>query len=134
MKRLLSAALGLSLLGSAAAQAGPFDHGARQHERHDGGRDHGWGHDRGWGGRHHHGDGAGAAIAVGVGLIALTAILASQNRDGERDNDRYDGPPPPQGEYGPPPAAQEYGPPSSSQDYGPEPRDDNGPGDRDDNR
>lgn len=113
MKRLLSAALALSLLGATAAQADPFDH--RQHERYDGGRDHGWshgrddyrGHDRGW---RHHDDNAGAAIAVGVGLIALTAILASQNNDRYRDYDRYDGPPPPPApDYGPGPSGP-YGP------------------------
>jgi len=109
MKRLLSAALALSLLGTTAAQADPFDH--RQHEHYDIGR----GHDRDYGwdrGRDHFrrdNHDAGAALAVGVGLIALTAILAS-NHDRERDYDRYDAPPPPPPpEYGPGPRGP-YGP------------------------
>ena len=111
MKRLLSAALALSLLGATAAQAEHFDRGGRQSERYDAGRGYGWSHGRDW---HRRDDGAGTAIAVGVGLIALTAILAS-NHDRERDydrndHDRYDVPPPPPApDYGPAPRG-EYGP------------------------
>ena len=78
MKRLVSAALALSLLGGTAAAAAPYDNGARHY-------------------RARHGDN-GAAVAAGIGLLALVAILASQqhqhrhyhrgwyNRDG-RDYD-----------------------------------------------
>ena len=74
MKRLISAALVLTILGSTAAVADPRG-------RHGGGwRSHGH-YDRGY----RHGDnGAGLAIGLGVGLFALAAIAASQN------NDRYD--------------------------------------------
>lgn len=99
MKRLLSAALALSLLSGTAVYAEPFDHRGGQHERHD--------YDRNYRGGDHwrHRDrdnGAGTAIAIGVGLLALTAILASQDNDRERDvrydrryDYRYDAPPPP---------------------------------------
>lgn len=80
MKRLLSAALALSLIGTTAAQAGSFGNYGYQdghydrysnasHFGHDSDRDH----------RYRHHDDTGAVIAVGVGLIALTAILASQH-------------------------------------------------------
>ena len=90
MKRLISAALVLTLLGATAASAqgyrgghGGFGHGG--YSRGDGG---------GWHGR---GDG-GALLGLGVGLFALGAIAAASDRD--RYYDRYDyGPPPP-----PPPA------------------------------
>ena len=84
MKRLISAALALSLLGATAAQAFPA-HGGFDYR------------DRSW---RHHDDGG--AIAAGIGLFALAAILASQqNRDhddwqyrdrdyGYRDYDRRD--------------------------------------------
>jgi hypothetical protein len=60
MKRLLSAALSLTLLGASvsAASADPYDH-YRYH------RDH---------------DGNGAAIFAGFGLLTLAAVLASQHR------------------------------------------------------
>ena len=75
MKRLISAALALTLLGTSAAVADPWG-------RHGGG----WGghgrYDRGY----RHGDnGAGLAIGLGIGLFALAAIAASQH-----DEDRYD--------------------------------------------
>jgi len=73
MKRLVCAALALSLIGSTAAVAQPY------------------GRSGGWGGYSHHnrGDnGAGLAIGLGVGLFALAAIAASQHQD--RDYDRYD--------------------------------------------
>ena len=80
MKRLLSAALALTLLGGSAAYADP----------------HGYGHrDNYYGERHHwrHHDDTGAAVAAGVGIFALMAILASQDR--ERRDAQYQGPPPP---------------------------------------
>ncbi|HKU64535.1 MAG TPA: hypothetical protein VJQ06_05710 [Rhizomicrobium sp.] len=75
MKRLISAALALTLLGTSAAVADPWG-------RHGGGwRGHGY-HERGY----RHGDnGAGLAIGLGIGLFALAAIAASQH-----DEDRYD--------------------------------------------
>lgn len=99
MKRFLSAALALSLLGATAAQADSF-YGPRgghyeRYDRHDYDRD-----------RDHyrHHDNSGALIAAGVGLFALTAILASQNNERERvyvRDDRYAPPPPPPPYYGP---------------------------------
>ena len=86
MKRLICAALALSMLGATAASADPFRHG-------------GYGYDRGW---HHH-DNSGALIGLGIGLFALGALAASSNHD--RYYDRYEyGPPPP-----PPPAYYNYG-------------------------
>lgn len=79
MKRLISAALVLSLLGATAASAAPA-HGALQPVDY-----------RGYSYRHHD-DGAGAAIGIGIGLFALGAILASQHnhdRDGWYDRDDY---------------------------------------------
>ena len=73
MKRLISAALALSLLGATAASAAPargslvpVDYRDRSYHRHD--------------------DGNGAAVAAGIGFLALAAILASQN-----NHDRDDG-------------------------------------------
>jgi hypothetical protein len=115
MKRLLNAALALSLLSGTAACAEPFDHRGSQHERSDFDRGRG-----GWDGDHgryrYHDDGAGTAIAVGVGLLALTAILASQDRDREVRYDRRDGqdyrnnvpPPPPEEVPGTPPPPPPY--------------------------
>ncbi|MDE1940264.1 MAG: hypothetical protein KGI68_14680 [Alphaproteobacteria bacterium] len=65
MKRLISAALALTLLSSTAAMADGW-HGQ------DGGRS------------YHHQDNTGAFVAAGIGLAAL-AIIASQH------NDRHDG-------------------------------------------
>jgi len=122
MKRFLSAALALSLLAGTAAQADPFEHAYRD-GRHDGyshGFDRGYnrGYDNGYGNgfengydrdRRHH-DNTGTAIAVGVGLIALTAILASQDH-GDHDRERvyYRPAPPPAPDYGPGPRGP-YGP------------------------
>lgn len=90
MKRLICAALALSMLGATAASAQPFRHGG-----------YGYG---GYGGWHHH-DNTGALIGLGVGLFALGAIAAASDHD--RYYDRYDyGPPPPP----PPPPAYGYGP------------------------
>lgn len=74
MKRLIAATVALTMLGSTAAMA---------HSRHDR-------HHHNWRGyeRHHHDDGAGAAIAVGFGIVALAAILASQDDDRDRAYDR----------------------------------------------
>lgn len=63
MKRLVSAVLALSLLGTTAAVAAPSS-------------------SEGYGNRDNyrgHSDGNGAAIVAGVGLVALAAILASQH-------------------------------------------------------
>ena len=75
MKRLISAALALSLLGATAASAAPartqiapVDY-RRQSYR-------------------HHDNGNGAAIAAGIGFLALAAILASQNNH-DRDYGYY---------------------------------------------
>lgn len=107
MKRLLSAALALSLLSGTAAMADPFGPGPGHHDRFD--RD---------GGRHyrHHDDGTGAAVAVGFGLLALTAILAASSRDQARERDYGNPPPPPP----PPPDGSYYGPDNGqAPDYGP---------------
>jgi hypothetical protein len=86
MKRLISAAIALTLLGTAAASAQSYRHG--------GGYGHGGGYSRGWHGR---GGNDGALIGLGIGLFALGAIAASSR---DRYDDRYEyGPPPP-----PPPA------------------------------
>lgn len=82
MKRLISAALALSLLGATAASAAPV-RGPTPIDY----RDHSY---------RHHDNGNGAAIAAGIGFLALTAILASQNHDRDdwydRDRDyRYRG-------------------------------------------
>lgn len=60
MKRFVSAALALSLLGGTAAAAAPYDNGTNHY-------------------RTRHGDN-GAAVVAGIGLLALVAILASQQR------------------------------------------------------
>jgi len=98
MRRLLSAALALTLLGGSAAYADPHGYGHRDYygERH---------HFRG---RH---DDTGAAIAAGVGVLALIAILASQDR--ERHAAQYQGPPPDYRDNGYPPGGYPdngYGP------------------------
>jgi len=98
MKRLLSAALALTLLGGSAAYAGPY-----------GGYGHYYGGHRHFGWRH---DDAGAAVAVGVGALALIAILAAQDR--ERHEAQYQGPPPnyPDNTY-PDNAYRDNGPPAN---------------------
>lgn len=87
LKRLVCAALALSLMGVTAASARPWS-GGRHYDR---GSHYSYDH-HGW--RGHRDNGAGVALGVGLGLFALAAI-ASQN-----DDRYYDyGPPPP-----PPPA------------------------------
>jgi hypothetical protein len=87
LKRLVCAALALSLLGATAASARPWS-GSRHYDR---GSHYSYSH-HGW--RGHRDNGAGVALGIGLGLFALAAI-ASQN-----DDRYYDyGPPPP-----PPPA------------------------------
>jgi hypothetical protein len=71
MKRVLSAVLALSLLGTTAAYAGPRGHG---------------GHHGGW---HHDHGGDGAAIAVGIGALALFGILAAQGKQ-DREQAAYE--------------------------------------------
>ncbi|MCX7282063.1 MAG: hypothetical protein NTX21_11120 [Alphaproteobacteria bacterium] len=100
MKRLISAALALTLLGAPAASAqgyrggyGGYGHGGYGH----GGYRRGYGHGGGW---HRRGD-AGALLGLGFGLFALGAMAAASDRD--RYYERYDyGPPPPAyyGRYG----------------------------------
>ena len=85
MKRLIGAALALSLLGTTADSAQPW-HGSYR-----GGYSHGYGGYR-------HGNGAGVALGLGLGLFALAAIAASNDHD--RYDERYQGgyynaPPPP---------------------------------------
>lgn len=60
MKRLLTAALILSMLGGSAAIAAPYNN------------------DRGYSSQRH-GDGNDNAVIAGVGILALAAIFASQN-------------------------------------------------------
>jgi hypothetical protein len=67
MKRLVSSVLALTLLGTTAAVADPYDHG---------------GYNGGYEGRDNyrgHGDINGGAIVAGVGLLALAAVLAAQH-------------------------------------------------------
>ena len=68
MKRLVCAALALTLLGTAAASAQPYGRGGYSHS-------------------YRHGDNTGALIGLGIGLFALGAIAASQH---DYDRDRYD--------------------------------------------
>ncbi len=87
MKRLICAALALTMLGATAASAQPFHRG-------------GYAYGGGW---HRHDD-TGALIGLGVGLFALGTIAAASDHD--RYNDRYQyGPPSP-----PPPPRAYYGP------------------------
>jgi hypothetical protein len=69
MKRLLSIALALSLLGGSAAVAAPYGYGNRGYS---------------------HGNNNGALFA-GLGIVALAAILASRNNNHYRGSyNRYD--------------------------------------------
>ena len=69
MKGLVSATLALSLLGGTAASAQDYRYGYGDPDYHRGYDDGSY--------RHHHRN-DGAAIAAGIGLVALVAILASQ--------------------------------------------------------
>src|SRR5215471_9891671 len=91
MKRLICAALALSMLGATAASAQPYRHGGYGYGGH--------GYGGGW--RHH--DDTGALVGLGLGLFALGAIVAASNHD--RTYDRYEYAPPP-----PPPRAYYGGP------------------------
>ena len=111
MKRILSVALALTLLSGSAAVAGPYGHGNYgQHK----------GYSQQYRGDHYRGHRGndGGAIAFGFGILALTAIIASQNRDRERVQDRgydqgaYDQSGYDQGAYGP-------GPNDGPNGYGP---------------
>jgi hypothetical protein len=87
MKRLLSTVLALTLLSGTAAYADPHGYG-----RGNGGYEHSDGYrgERHWDRRH--GDNDGAAFAAGVGILALFAVMASQNQnrdDYDRDDARY---------------------------------------------
>jgi Ni/Co efflux regulator RcnB len=85
MKRLLSAALAFSLIGSTAAFADPYGHAY-------GYGNHGYGNygysDRDYRYRRHNDNGG--AIVFGLGVLTLAAVLASQHHehDGWYDRDR----------------------------------------------
>ena len=64
MKRLVSAALALTMLSGTAAVAAPYDHG---------------GYNGGYGDQYRRHDNNNGAIVAGVGILALAAILASQH-------------------------------------------------------
>jgi hypothetical protein len=70
MKRLVCAALALTLVGTAAASAQPYGRGGYSHSYRHGGHDN-----------------TGALIGLGIGLFALGAIAASQH---DYDRDRYE--------------------------------------------
>ena len=81
MKRLIGAALALSLLGATAASAAAPSVAPRALQQIDY-RDHSY---------RHRDNGNGAAVAAGIGFLALAAILASQNNhdhDGWYRHDR----------------------------------------------
>ena len=80
MKRLLSAVLALTLLGTAAASAQPFRGGHGGY----GGYDRGY-HDSYRG----HNDG-GALIGLGIGLMALAAVASAHDHDRDYRGGYYD--------------------------------------------
>lgn len=117
MKRVLSLALAVSLLGSTAAMAGGW--GGHRHGGHYYGSHHSY-----YRGNNN------AAAAVGLGIFALgaLAIISSQNANREPAPAYYDryGPPPGayDDRYGPPPGAydnryddENYGPPDDYNTY-----------------
>ena len=76
MKRILSAALALTLLGTTAASAHGWDRG-------------GYGGYGGYGGGYHHRNGGdGAALGFGLGILALGLIAAQSSRHHDRYRDR----------------------------------------------
>ena len=77
MKRLVSAALALSLLGATAAVADPYDHGNRGYNDSYGRQDRDGYH-------RDHRNNDGTAVVAGLSILALAAILASQNHHQHR--------------------------------------------------
>lgn len=107
MKRLVSTVLALSLLGTVAASAQPYNGGYGNGAYGNNGgysrgiqrnyRDNGWDRNRYGGNYDHrdyrdrnrgHNDGA-ALIGLGIGLFALAAIASSQHNSGYRGDDSY---------------------------------------------
>ena len=90
MKRLVCAALAITLLGTTAAVADPYGRGGQGYYNGNDNRGYSTGYRRG-------GDGDGGAILAGVGLLTLAAILASQHHHHwhqgwyGHDGYRYDG-------------------------------------------
>ncbi len=81
MKRLLSAALALTLLSATAASAAPRGHGGYSRSYHGG-----------YGNR----NAGGALIGLGIGLMALSVLSSSSRYDDPYyDRDYYAPPPPP---------------------------------------
>ena len=84
MKRLVSATLALSILGSTAASAASYGY---RDQGYNGGYADQYRAD-GYRGRHGN---DGSAVVAGIGLLALTAILASQHRHHQRYHDDWRG-------------------------------------------
>jgi hypothetical protein len=122
MKRILSVALALTLLSGSAAVAGPYGHG-NYGQRNGYSEQYRGDHYRGGHYRGHRGN-DGGAIAFGIGILALTAIIASQNRDREIARERamnrnYDQGGYDQGAYGPNDGPNGYGPNAYGPNDGP---------------
>jgi hypothetical protein len=100
MKRLICAALALSLLGATAASARPYGGYGHGGFGHHGGYYGGYRHGGGWHGRGNDG----ALIGLGIGLFALGAIAAASQHDRYDDRYQYGPPPPPP----PPPYGYDY--------------------------
>ena len=84
MKRLISATLALTLMGTVAASAQSYRGGHGSYGGYDRGYHNSYRGD--YRGYRSHNDG-GALIGLGIGLMALAAIASSQHHD--RDYDRY---------------------------------------------
>src|SRR6185312_13083547 len=82
MKRLIGAALALSLLGATAASAAAAPNVAPRALQQIDYRDHSY---------RHRDNGNGAAVVAGIGFLALAAILASQNNHDHDGWYRHDG-------------------------------------------